>query len=53
MKLNPFYWLRILVGELVMLTSGTWIGSHHDDHLPDGDHLSIQARVKLQKQDSE
>ena len=35
-SLNPFYWLRILVGELVMRTTGTWIGSHVDDQLADG-----------------
>ena len=34
--MNPFYWLRILVGEILMRTTGTWIGSYRDDVLPDG-----------------
>jgi len=38
MRLNPFYWLRIVVGKLVMQTTGTWIGSYVDDVLPHGGH---------------
>ena len=44
MPLNPFYWFRIFVGKLVMLTTGTWIGSHVDDILPNGlEHEGLNA----------
>ncbi|MEM6483842.1 MAG: hypothetical protein AAF662_02490 [Pseudomonadota bacterium] len=36
MQLNPFYWLRIAVGEFFLRTTGTWIGSHLDDKPPAG-----------------